>query len=101
MAKILSSKGQLSKRDKISTIFYAILLVVSTQLPGLINVLAPFLHLDAILLDTRFITLTLGNFITVLLFITGVIAKKMTNNGDQMEKNIVAKYLDNKTDTLE
>ena len=101
MAKILSPKGELSKKDKISALIYTILLIVSSVLPSFINVLAPFLHLDAILIDNRFITLTLGNFATVLIFIAGVVVKKLSNNGDDVEKQILNEYLDNKTGTKE
>jgi len=96
MSKILSSKGELSKTDKISALIYTGIFIVSSILPDFINVIAPFLNLDALICSNRFITLTLGNIITILLFVSGVIIKKLSNNGEAVEKKILEQYLDNK-----
>lgn len=99
MSILLSKKGKISSVDLKSTRFYTILLIVVGFSSKLIDFITPFLHLQTVIIDNKIMTLTLGNIVAIILFICGVIAKKLNNDGDAVEKQILGGYLDNKTDS--
>jgi hypothetical protein len=76
MKKTGSRVGEINKYDISSAAIYTAIASGAVILTALITAFMPFLKLDASIIDTKYITITPGNLVTVFLTFLGVIAKK-------------------------
>ena len=93
MSLILSPKNVINVIDAKLIAVYSALLAISAFIPDLINVLMPFLHIDAVIISNEVITLTVGNIVTIVLFIFGAIAERAKHDGSAVEKKIISAAL--------
>ena len=80
LEQVGSIPGHLSSYDKVSSAIYGLIGFVAVFLTEIISKIMPFLHLDVIVIDNNFMSLTLGNIVTVVLFFLGVITKKLAQD---------------------
>lgn len=90
-----SSAGELSAYDKKSIAIYTGIASAALIITAFVNAFMPFLKLDATILDSEFIRITPGNFVTVFLTFLGVLIKKF---GTDKSNVFIEQKIEEKTD---